>query len=146
MADQEWRVTEVLKLLRQCVLCPLCGSLVATQAGIDSHIQWHNQVDAYAAETDARLHQFSDYIVDPVNGLQKQIQDRLDTITNYVTAPTTGLESRITAAITATNQSVSDLRTQAVDAISSVRSDATNAIVALTNRVAALEALGLGKQ
>jgi hypothetical protein len=114
---EEWRSVEVLKLLRQCVICPFCGALVATQAGIDSHVQWHNNLDQYVANVDARLEQFADYIVDPETGIQFQIQDRLDTITQYVINPVTGLEKIITDALTQTNGAVTQLRNDAVGAI-----------------------------
>jgi hypothetical protein len=146
MAD-EWRSVEVMKLLRQCVVCPYCGALVATQAGIDSHVVWHNQLNDYVASVDERFTQFSDYIINPATGLQKQITDRLDVITDYVTNPATGLEKRVTDAIVATNGAVTQLRNDATtaiqgntSAIAQLRTDATNAIGGLTTRVTALEA------
>lgn len=139
MAD-DWRVVEVLKLLRQCVVCPICGSLVATQQGIDSHIAWHDQINEWVAGIESNLQQFSDYIVNPTTGLEKRVTDRLDTITQYVVAPTTGLEPRMTVAITNATAATTQLRTDATTAINQLRTDATDAIVALTARVAALEA------
>jgi hypothetical protein len=145
---EEWRSVEILKLLRQCVVCPYCGVLVATQAGIDSHVAWHEQLNDYVASVETRLTQFSDYIINPETGLQKQIQDRLDTITNYVIAPTTGLEPRTTKAIQDLTTAINQLRTDATNAINStnqavaqLRTDATTAITGLTQRVSALEAL-----
>lgn len=139
MAD-DWRVTEALKQLRQMVTCPLCGALVSTADGYSTHQQWHDAMNQYVASVDARLAQFSDYIINPETGLQKQIQDRLDTITNYVVAPETGLEPRVTAAITSTNGAVNQLRTDATNAITQLRTDATNAITGLDARVDVLEA------
>jgi hypothetical protein len=139
MAD-DWRVTEALKQLRQMVTCPLCGALVSTADGYSTHQQWHEAMNQYVASVDARLAQFSDYIINPETGLQKQIQDRLDTITNYVVAPQTGLEPRVTAAITSTNGAVAQLRTDATNAINQLRTDATNAINGLDARVDVLEA------
>ena len=124
----DWRILEVLKLLRQCVTCPTCGVLVATKQGIDSHIAWHENLQEYVDNVNAQLTEFSNYIINPNTGLEKKISDRLDTITNYVVAPTTGLEPRVTAAITQTNGSVAQLR-----------SDATAAITSLQSRVTALE-------
>lgn len=125
---EDWRIAEILKLLRQCITCPYCGVLVSTQEGLDSHTSWHRQVNEFAQSIDARFQQFADYIINPVTGLQKQIQDRLDTITNYVITPGTGLEPRVfaaiqqlrddaTAAITTTNTSVTTLRNDATTAI-----------------------------
>lgn len=125
---EEWRSIEVLKLLRQCVVCPFCGVLVATQAGIDSHLQWHNNLDEYVASVETRLEQFADYIVDPETGIQTQIQKRLDTITDYVINPATGLEKRMTDAIVGTNGAVTQLR-----------NDATGAITDIGNRVGVIE-------
>jgi hypothetical protein len=124
----QWRSEEVIKLLRQCVVCPQCGVLVATQAGINAHIKWHNDLTQYVANVDARLEQITDYIINPETGLQKQIEDRLDTITDYIIAPVTGLEARTVAAIQQTNAAVQQLRT-----------DATGAINGLNARVTALE-------
>ena len=138
MAD-EWRSVEIMKLLRQCVVCPYCGVLVTTQAGIDSHIAWHQGVDAYVASVEQRLDQFSDYIINPVTGLQKQIQDRLDTITDYVINPTTGLEKRTTDAITQLRTDATNAITATNAAVAQLRTDATNAITGLTTRVTALE-------
>lgn len=145
MAD-EWRSMEVMKLLRQCVVCPYCGVLVATQAGIDSHTEWHRGLNEYVANVESTLNQFSDYIINPVTGIQKQIQDRLDTITSYVIAPDTGLEPRTTKAVQDLTTAINQLRTDATNAIQStnaavtqLRTDATNAITGLTNRVTALE-------
>lgn len=121
METQEWRSLEIIKLLRQCVVCPYCGVLVATQAGIDSHTTWHEGLNTYVDNVNRTLEEFKKYITDPVTGIQKQIQDRLDTITNYVTAPSTGLEQRITTAIV------------------QLRNDATSAINSLISRVTALE-------
>lgn len=139
MAD-DWRVTEALKQLRQLVTCPLCGALVSTADGYQTHQQWHDAMNQYVASVDAKLAQFSDYIINPETGLQVQVQSRLDTITNYVVAPETGLEPRVTAAITSTNGAVAQLRTDATNAITQLRNDATNAINALDARVDALEA------
>lgn len=124
----DWRLEEILKLLRQCVVCPYCGALTATDAGIEAHKQWHDGMNEYVASVDQKLQQFSDYIVDPETGLQQRIQERLDTISNYVVAPGTGLEARIVEAFTSTNGSVSQLRT-----------DATNAITDLSGRVTTVE-------
>lgn len=138
MAD-DWRVTEALKQLRQMVTCPLCGALVSTADGYSTHQQWHDAMNQYVASVDARLAQFADYIINPETGLQKQVQDRLDTITNYVVAPETGLEPRVTAAFTATNGAIDQLRTDATNAITQLRNDATSAIVGLDTRVTTLE-------
>lgn len=125
---EEWRSVEIIKLLRQCVVCPFCGVLVATQAGIDSHVSWHDNINEYVADVDSRLEQFSSYIIDPVTGIQTQIQNRLDTITDYVTNPVTGLEKRVTDAVVS--------NTNAVDTL---RNDATQAINGLTTRVSTIE-------
>jgi hypothetical protein len=125
MMRSDWRALEILKLMRQCVVCPVCGALVATEAGIDAHKNWHGTMTQHVEDVDTKLDLFSKEIVDPETGLQKQIQKRLDTITNYVTDPQTGLEKRVT------------------DAITDLRSDATGAISSLDARIAALEALGL---
>lgn len=140
MANEEWRILEVLKLLRQCVVCPHCGVLVATQAGIDAHINWHNGLSEYVANVDQRLESFSDYIINPATGLQKQIQDRLDTITNYVTAPETGLEPRITVAITELRNDATAGLVSATAANTQLRNDATAAINGILARLAILEA------
>lgn len=153
MADTlsgDWRIVEVLKLLRQCVVCPFCGVLVSTDAGISAHKAWHNQLQNYVESIDAQLANFSDYIINPTTGLQKQIQDRLDTITNYVIAPVTGLEARTVAAITNTNQSVTTLRNDATGAItglsgrvSTVEDEIVRPTTGIRARLTALEALGL---
>jgi len=139
MAD-DWRVSEALKMLRQIVTCPMCGALVSTADGYETHKQWHDAMNQYVATVDAKLAQFSDYIINPETGIQVQIQNRLDTITNYVVAPQTGLEPRVTLAITQTNGAVTQLRTDATNAIAQLRTDATTAINGLTTRVTALEA------
>lgn len=140
MANDDWRSVEIIKLLRQCVVCPYCGVLVATQAGIDAHTQWHEQLNAYVASVDQRFTDFADYIINPETGLQKLIQDRLDTITDYVINPTTGLEKRATDAIVAANAAIQQLRDDATNAINQLRTDATNAINGLSARITALEA------
>lgn len=150
MADRDWRIVEVLKLMRQCVICPFCGALVATDAGIEAHKKWHINLDEYVAHVDQKFEEFADYIIDPDTGIQQAIQARLDTITNYVTAPTTGLESRVTVAITNTNNAVTQLRNDATGAITDLSGRLTNVeqeIVRPTTgiraRLAALEVLGL---
>jgi len=136
---EDWRVTEALKQLRQMTTCPLCGALVSTADGYQTHQQWHESMNQYVANVDAKLAQFSDYIINPETGLQKQVQDRLDTITNYVVGPETGLETRVTAAFSQTNGAINQLRTDATTAITQLRTDATTAINDLTTRVTALE-------
>jgi hypothetical protein len=139
MAD-DWRVTEALKELRQLVTCPDCGALVSTDAGLTIHVNWHKAMTDYINTVNAELTQFSDYIINPETGLQKQIEDRLDTITAYVTAPNTGLEPRVVAAITDTNAAITQLRSDATTAINQVRTDATNAITSLSARITSLGA------
>jgi hypothetical protein len=109
MANDEWRSVEVLKLLRQCVICPQCGVLVTTQAGINAHIEWHNQLGQYV----------------------QSIDDKFQVIHDYVRGDG-GMEDQIIAALT-------QLRTDATNAITQLRTDATNAITALSARVTALE-------
>jgi hypothetical protein len=141
---EEWRSVEALKLLRQCVVCPFCGALVATQAGIDAHVNWHGQMNEYVANVEQRLQSFSDYIIDPQNGLQKRVEDRLDQITEYVIAPETGLESRVAEAITQLRNDATNAITTTNNAVTQLRNDATAAITGLSNRITALEnTLGL---
>jgi len=116
MVNEEWRSAEVIKLLRQCVVCPACGVLVATQAGVDSHINWHNAVNT------------------KVDSIDQQFQ----AIDTYVRGPN-GLEAQITTAFSNTNGSITQLRADAKAYTDAVRSDATTAIVALQNRVTGLE-------
>lgn len=131
MAD-DWRILEVLKLLRQCIVCPFCGVLVATQEGWADHVSWHEQINSYTQNIDARFQQFADYITNPDTGLQVQIQNRLDTITNYVIAPGTGLEPRTFAAI-------QQLRDDATTAINQLRTDTTTAITQDRTRLTTIE-------
>jgi hypothetical protein len=142
----DWRLTQALTQLRQMVTCPQCGALVSQSEGYNIHIAWHEGMNQYVASVDAKLAQFSDYIINPDTGLQKQIQDRLDTITNYVVAPETGLEPRVTEALTELNAALTQLRSDATAAIqgdsaaiTQLRNDATGAINDLTTRVTTIE-------
>jgi len=114
--DRNWREEEVLKQLRQCILCPACGVLVATEAGIKSHTQWHQG------------------ITDTVNAIDQKFQ-QIDT---YVRGEG-GLESQIINKFNQTDQATAQLRTDATNAINQLRNDATAAINSLNQRVTALE-------
>lgn len=141
---EDFRVTEALKQLRQLVTCPQCGAIVSTADGYTIHLAWHQATTDYVSSVDIRLAQFSDYIINPETGLQKQFQDRLDTITEYVTGPTTGLEPRVTQAIQGLQTGIDNLTTAANQAITSVRSDATTAIAANTQAITQLRSDATG--
>lgn len=139
----DWRIVEVLKLMRQCVVCPYCGVLVSTDAGISAHKAWHAQLQTYVESVDTRLAAFSDYIINPSTGIQTQIQNRLDTITNYVTAPTTGLEARTTAAITQLRNDATGAINGLTSRVSTIEDEIVRPTTGIRARLTALEALGL---
>lgn len=113
---EEWRLLESLKLIRQCVVCPACGALVSTEAGIKTHTQWHERLGDKVTEIDGNFKLIDVYV---------RGED--------------GLEEKIIAAFEQTNASVTKLREDATAAIGQLRSDATNAITGLSNRVTAIE-------
>lgn len=109
MAPEEWRIVEVLKLLRQCVVCPLCGALVTTEAGVTAHKNWHSGASNKVDQIDTRFRDIDTYVRGE-NGMEQQIVD-----------------------------AITKVRTDATTAITQLRSDATSAINALVTRVTALE-------
>lgn len=133
MAD-DWRIIEVLKLLRQCVVCPSCGVLVATQAGVDAHLAWHDGVNAKVADIDTNFNTINTYVTDPSTGLEKRFADLIQAATIAITT----LRTDATTAIGTTNSAVDQVRTDAANAITQLRNDATTAITALSARVTAL--------
>jgi ribosomal protein S27AE len=103
MANEEWRVVEVLKLLRQCVVCPRCGVLVATEAGIRSHIQWHDVVNETVQAIDDKFKAIDEYVRGD-GGLEDRITEaivadraRLTVIETEITRPVTGIRARLAA-------------------------------------------------
>jgi hypothetical protein len=109
MAKQErvntadWRIIEVLKLLRQCVTCPICGVLIATDAGIKSHYAWHTGVNTKVDQIDNKFSQINQYVRGS-GGLEERItaafitdRQRLTAIEQEITRATTGILARLTA-------------------------------------------------
>jgi hypothetical protein len=110
MVDHEdWRTEQALKLLRQCVTCPLCGASVCTARGIETHRAWHQTTGQYVSNVD----------------------DKFNVIDQYVRGEG-GLEDQITAEF-------ADVRADATAAITTLRSDATTAIQNLASRVSTIE-------
>lgn len=121
---EDFRVTEALKLIRQGRRCEIidpetgdkgCGAYVYSQEGWDRHMYWHQLLLNKIAAID---HLFG-------------------VINDYVKNPDTGLEVRVTTAITNTNGRVSALETEVVRPVTGSRARLT----ALETRVTALEAL-----
>lgn len=123
--SDDWRIVEVLKLLRQCVVCPFCGALVATDAGIEAHKRWH--------------------VV--VNEKVQDIDNKFGIIDEYVRG-TGGMEDQIRAAIISTNNNVTQLRTDATSAIGGlgsritvIETEITRPTTGMLARIQALETL-----
>lgn len=97
---EEWRITEALKMLRQCVTCPICGALVATEAGIRSHTNWHQGVTNKVEDINTKFQQIYDYIQTPVTGMEARMQQIRTDATNAIIADRnrlTSIEARLTA-------------------------------------------------
>lgn len=135
MAKVDFRLLDSLKQLRQMETCPWCGALVSTSDGRTLHLNWHDNLNKYVARVEASLNTIIDYITNPTNGLEKRATDAIQANSAAITQ----LRSDATNAI---NQLRSDATTAIqgnTSAINQLRTDATNAINALDARVDALE-------
>ena len=125
--NTNWRMWEILKTIRQCTTCPLCGSFVCTQEGYNKHAAWHSQTNNYIDVVDKKFDQIHVYV-----------------------RGEGGLEDRMKAAIATTNTSVTTLRTETTTAITADRSrlstiedEIARPTTGLRARLTLLEALGL---
>jgi hypothetical protein len=90
--------------------------MVTTEAGINAHLGWHDEINTYVQNVSNQFQGIDDYV-------------RGDG----------GLEDQIVARFVSTDAVIAQLRTDATNAINLLRADATAAIVSLQNRVTALE-------
>lgn len=132
MAD-DWRILEVLKLLRQCVVCPFCGVLVATEEGLQAHTNWHNAINTEVSNIDTQFQAIDTYVRGD-GGLETQIVDAFAEKEIEIAQ----IRADATQALADKEAEIVQLRNDATTAINQLRTDATNAIAGLTARITAL--------
>lgn len=92
----DWRIVEVLKLIRQCIVCPYCGALAATDAGVESHKKWHMTINNKVQDIDNKFAIIHEY-VRGTGGMEDQIRDAITDLRSDAITAITGLSSRVSA-------------------------------------------------
>jgi hypothetical protein len=138
LANEDWRITEALKILRQLQTCPYCGALISTVDGLTIHTQWHDGLMGLVNQINTNFNQIYTYVTEPSTGLEKRFNDLVGQATEAINT----LRTDATNALANTDTSISTLRSDATNAINStnssvteLRADATNAVVDLINQV-----------